>query len=390
MKKKCKILHCLKSVGGNPQGLSRAERLLGANSTSMCVRQNVYKYDTDIVLTDEKSSIYSIEIRKWKFFFKAIEEYDIFHFNFGGSFVSASDFHFVSRNRLGSLERLITEVYLHFLQNFDLRLLRRRKKVIFVTYQGDDARQWFFSSNNFSISIGRELGENYYSYLDDIVKRRSIKAFSRFASKIYSVNPDLLWVLPPSAEFLPYCHFDVESCVPVPPSIDGPLRIAHAPTHRGAKGSSYILEAINRLENEGYNVHLDLIEGVSHTEAVERLRKADVLIDQVLAGWYGGVSVELMAMAKPVLCYVRECDMRFVPREMREDLPIIEVTPSNIYHVLKELLSAPRGQIVARGIASRDFALKWHNPVTIAKKVLSDYQKALIENGYDLGISGPC
>src|SRR4030095_1464497 len=35
------------------------------------------------------------------------------------------------------------------------------------------------------------------------------------------------------------------------------------------------------------------------------LAEADAVFDQVFMGWYGMVAVEAMALAKPVLCFVR-------------------------------------------------------------------------------------
>ena len=62
---------------------------------------------------------------------------------------------------------------------------------------------------------------------------------------------------------------------------------------------------------------------LSNKEARKRYETADILIDQLLAGWYGGLAVELMALGKPVICYIREDDLKYIPKEMRDELPII-------------------------------------------------------------------
>jgi hypothetical protein len=41
----------------------------------------------------------------------------------------------------------------------------------------------------------------------------------------------------------------------------------------------------------------------------------------LFAGWYGGLAVELMALGKPVLAYIREEDLSFVDPQMRYELP---------------------------------------------------------------------
>src|SRR6058998_2007963 len=46
---------------------------------------------------------------------------------------------------------------------------------------------------------------------------------------------------------------------------------------------------------------------------------ADLLVDQLLTGWYGAVAVEMMALGKPVVCYLREDDLKFIDSRMRAD-----------------------------------------------------------------------
>ena len=61
-------------------------------------------------------------------------------------------------------------------------------------------------------------------------------------------------------------------------------------------------------------------------------------MDQLFAGWYGGVAVEAMALGKPVLAYIRDEDLKFVPSKMASDLPIVRATrhdQSSLQEVLK-------------------------------------------------------
>src|SRR5262249_38314037 len=59
------------------------------------------------------------------------------------------------------------------------------------------------------------------------------------------------------------------------------------------------------------------IRSVSHEDAMKLYRSADLVIDQLLAGWYGGIAVETMAMGKPVACYIPDEDLYVLPPEMR-------------------------------------------------------------------------
>ena len=60
---------------------------------------------------------------------------------------------------------------------------------------------------------------------------------------IYALNPDLLRVLPATAEFLPYGNVDPRQWVPLSATFLLPKRLTvlYAPTHRGVKGTRYIV-----------------------------------------------------------------------------------------------------------------------------------------------------
>jgi len=101
-------------------------------------------------------------------------------------------------------------------------------------------------------------------------------------------------------------------------------------------------------------------------------QEADIAIDQLLIGWYGGYAVEMMALEKPVICYLNPDLFRFVP--WAKEIPIINATPKNIKEKIKLLLENPALRIKL-GQAGRQFALKYHNPESLAKKFIEYYQQ---------------
>ena len=211
----------------------------------------------------------------------------------------------------------------------------------------------------------------------DDYKRRQIKKFARYANRTYALNPDLLSILPP-AQFLPYAR-DTREWVPHYGEPRARPRVLHAPSHRGVKGTRFLLEAAKRLKNEGVPFDLELIENLPHAEVQQRYRKADLVVDQLLLGWYGGFAVEAMALGKPVITYLRTSDLPNVPREMREELPVIPATPATIYDVLKEWLTVRRHALPERGRASRAYVERWHDAREIAKRLIADYGDILRE-----------
>jgi len=156
------------------------------------------------------------------------------------------------------------------------------------------------------------------------------------------------------------------------------LTLLHAPTHRGVQGTRYVLEAVQQLrEHDQLDVELLLVEGLSHEEARRCYQRADLLIDQLLVGWYGGLAVECMALGKPVVCYIREEDLKFIPTQMRRDLPIIQATPATLYTVLKAWLTVRRDELRQAGHQGRMYVEQWHDPLQIAARLQREYEAIL-------------
>ena len=195
------------------------------------------------------------------------------------------------------------------------------------------------------------------------------------------MNPDLLYVLPNNAEFLPYSHISINEWVPHYTQLEErPLRIGHAPTHRGVKGSNLIIKAVENLKLKGFLFEFVLIEGLSNSEAKEIYKTIDVLVDQLFAGWYGGLAVEVMALGKPVIVYIREEDLKFIPVRMREDLPFLKTTPDDIELSIEYVLTLPREELLGLAKKSREYVQRWHNPKEIAKRIKNDIENVINTN----------
>lgn len=368
-----RILHCPNLIGGNPPGLARAERELGLASHCVAFQQNYLQYPVDEVINLNEGKIRQQETKRWRLLWRALREFDIVHFNFGDSILPKARFpKSAPVNKRDWAYRLYTET----LELRDLPLLKMANKGIVVTYQGDDARQGDYSRANFAISIANEVGNDYYSDETDRWKRARIAKFGAYADRIFALNPDLLHVLPPQAQFMPYGHIDLREWHPIvkPLNPDQPPVVLHAPSHRGAKGTRFVMDAVARLQSEGVAFEFILVEGLSHAEARKLYEKADLLIDQVLAGWYGGLAVELMALGKPVICYIREDDLKFIPAAMRTDLPLINATPPTLYETLKQALTTRRHELPVIGQRSRLYVEKWHDPLQIAAHLKTAYE----------------
>jgi hypothetical protein len=365
-----RVLHCPWNVAGHPAALAQAERRLGMHSHGVEIVSNQYGFAADEVLFALSLRPFRQEVRRWRLVLRAIRDFDIIHFNFGQSILMTRAFPEVK----GSLRERMNGLYYRGMWMLDLPLLKAFGKGIVMTYQGDDARQGDECRRRFQITAADFVDGAYYQAGTDYWKRRAIAKVARYADRIYALNPDLLHVLPPHARFMPYANVDPREWTPTRREANPVPLVVHAPTHRGVKGTEFVLRAIDRLRSEHIRFDFELIENLSHADARKLYDRADLLVDQLLIGWYGGLAVEFMALGKPVVCYLREDDLAFIPPAMRKDLPIIGATPYDIYEVLKRLLTVRKAELPDIGRRSRTFVEEWHDPIKVAQRVVADYQ----------------
>ncbi len=363
-----KILHLPNGVGGHAHGLSRAERSLGHQSDVLVTSPNNFGYQADIIInsnilenTNRLNNVinkYFKELKKILYFFHIRKKYDVFHFNFGTSLLSYS----------------LPSLYL-----LELPYYAKNAKII-VTYNGCDARQKYatMKRTNYSACANKNCyGGACNNSKVEQARARKIEIFDEYADTIYAVNPDLLYFLPKRAKFMPYTITRWDEIKPIEYKQNKKLKILHAPTDKACKGSQYIIEALQIL-NIKYagRAELILIENLPHCEALELYKQADLVIDQLLIGFYGGFTVEVMKMGKPVIVYINETDIKFMPSKMQQDC-LNTVINANIYNIidkLAEILENPQ-MLYHYSIKSLEYVNKWHNPIQIAKDVITDYQK---------------
>ncbi|MDP2683939.1 MAG: hypothetical protein Q8P20_02675 [bacterium] len=191
------------------------------------------------------------------------------------------------------------------------------------------------------------------------------------------MNPDLL-LSSPTSKFLPYANVDLNVWKPIYNNEKKLNKkkmfvIAHAPSSRKIKGTQYILKSIERLTHNGYNIKLQLFEKLTHDQIATACQNADLIIDQLLIGWYGGFAVEMMALGKPVICYLDDRISHLVP--FYNDIPIINANPQTLYKKIEFFINHPQ-ELAIIGKKSRQFVERIHNPKTIAKTVVRYYQKS--------------
>lgn len=119
------------------------------------------------------------------------------------------------------------------------------------------------------------------------------------------------------------------------------FRILHAPNHRNIKGSSFVIEAIEELKREGENIELKMLEKVSNDEVLKEIEKADLVIDQLIIGWYAMFTLEALSLGTPVVCYLRDDLLELYKNSKllnENDPPIYNSKPRAILNDLRVLI----------------------------------------------------
>jgi glycosyltransferase involved in cell wall biosynthesis len=351
-----RVLHGPVNVGNQPWVLSRQERQLGLHSDVVVNYNTWLGYRVDRCLGEYAQKSRGEIARRFIFGATAPLRYNVLHYYFGRSFLCWDDY--------GEPTKLWF---------WDLKLAKALGRRVVMTLQGCDVRVSAESAarNTYTpCHAGRCKAVPVCRELLDARRRDLIANILPLADRVFVLNPELVHFAA-GADFLPYC-VDVESFDVAPPKLDGPAVILHAPSDESVKGSAIIIEAVEKLKKR-YPIEFVLVKGLPHEEALKLYRRADLVIDQLFAGWYGAFAVEVMSMAKPVACYIRDEDLGFLPRAMRAELPLVRVTPATIEADLEAALER-RAEWRAWGQRARDYVFRWHHPRHIAAALLRVYQ----------------
>jgi glycosyltransferase involved in cell wall biosynthesis len=137
---------------------------------------------------------------------------------------------------------------------------------------------------------------------------------------------------------------------------------------RNIKGSPYVLAAIKKLQHEGHLVEYYYIEKKPANQMRFYQAQADIVVEQLIYGWWGSTGVETMALGKPVVCYLRPSWKTFFLKTFPEydSLPIVEADINTIYDVLKKLVTDADYRR-RKGEESRRFAEAHFDPEKNAK-----------------------
>ena len=174
------------------------------------------------------------------------------------------------------------------------------------------------------------------------------------------------WV--PEAEVIPP-GIDLERIEPAPPSGRSRPLIVHAPSSRRRKGTEDVIAAC-----EGLDADLELVEGLHHEEALQRYRTADIVVDQLNAGWYGIFAIEAMALGKPVVTFLHDDAVRRTEDAFDIEVPLVPATKETLRERLRPLVESPLERRIV-GTASREYVERVHDLEQVTDRLLDLYRR---------------
>jgi len=360
--RKIRILHAPAIVINQQWIISRSQRRLGYVSDFMALnadRPELPVRHCDINLHCSRSDI-SLKprhllrsvlffIRFSLFFVTALFKYDVFHFHSESFFGSSS--------------------------SLDLKILRLFRKKIVFQYWGCDIRLRTLSimSDDFSTCDACiRVCQNTRKLRDNLTHVRYADFRVYGGADCIRMVPDAIFV-PIALELDHWKDADTipqEYCLPATRNVRVLQAYENAGSRGDQKGTRFIKAAIETLKKEGCGVDYVFLDKVPHDSMKYYYQQADIVVDQLLTGWHGSVTVEAMAMGKPVICYLNKDALRLLPK----DTPIVNADPAIVTDTLRKLISNKvlREEI---GRKSRRYVEERHDAMKLAKVYIDLYNK---------------
>jgi O-antigen/teichoic acid export membrane protein len=310
-----RVVHCPVNTAGVPWQNVQALRRRGVDARLVVFERYRMHPEADVSL-ERRGGFLRRQMIQWKAFARLLPETDLFHFYFGLTLIPKS---------------------------FQFPILRAARKKCVLHFLGSDIR-------------GRSPEELAYSGSAD--------------AQIVGSYDAIRWV--PDAHVLPP-GVDLQLFRPVPAvERERPL-VVHAPSNRIRKGTEYVIEACSQLD-----VDLEIVEGLHHDEARKHYERADIIVDQLNAGWYGLFAIEAMALGKPVVTALHEDALARTESAYGLEVPLVGATKETLAAKLRPLVESPeeRRRI---GEASRAFVEHVHDADRNAGRLLEIYEQVRTE-----------
>jgi glycosyltransferase involved in cell wall biosynthesis len=249
----------------------------------------------------------------------------------------------------------------------DLPFIKARGRHIVYRGTGFDLR---VKSRHIALNPHHPFQHGYELEIDEQAQLAYLAYLKDYVDQFVVQDPEMHEFMP-EARVIPRA-MDLDRYEPVGVAPNERPLIVHAPSKGLVKGTPILMRALDELREEGLAFELKVITEMPHEQAMGWYRKADLIVDQLLLGWYGVLTLEGLALGKPVVVYVRD-DLyeSFTPR-----IPIANANPDTLKDVLRPLIAdyEQRRAVAEHGPA---FVRQVHDVRTVAAQLRELYEEVL-------------
>jgi hypothetical protein len=251
------------------------------------------------------------------YFFKILPEYDVWHFNFAETL---------------------------FFYPLCLLILKIYGKKIVVTFHGSDVETDLdFLKTHPLIKNKKPVWPSYYknfyqrSWWGKFLRRIRMKIMVKMADSVAISGPYLAHSV---------THFDkiignaqnIDHISSFEAKKDGKITVLHAPSDPKIKGTSYIKSAFNNLSEIYPNVDFKVLEVLDRDQLLQEMANADIIVDQLLVGWYGVQALDGLTLGKTVMCFINPPYANLM--NFDQEIPIINTNVFSFEQDLKDLIDS--------------------------------------------------
>lgn len=367
-----RVLHGTYEIAGQGMMLARALREVGVDADALGYRIDWDGRRPDLIVELDRHRTGAGRLAAMAgAFARWAAHYDLFHFHFGTSF-----FYVAPREREQAIRG-----------HWDLPLLRAMGKRIVFHFHGCEVRNREHMRATHALATCTECDPFCRPWHQRWLREQA----ARFADRVFFSTLDLAESVPGGVH-LPLAMevarwSRAADAHPLPDAarrdgVNGPVVIAHAPTNRLIKGTRHVEAAVLALKSEGLKVELRMIDRQPWETMPEFLSGCDILVDQLMMGWYGLLAMEGMAEGKAVVAHLRADFAGHL-----QGCPVADATPATITEVLRALVRDPARRALL-GTVGRRYVAEKHDLAVVGARLLGEY-RAVLEGGASAGGRAP-